>query len=345
MTVQMQDSSSAQLTKWLAPGQDQMSHNSVVRVAVEALTVAGSPRIEGENPEHVQALAAAQNDLPPIIVHNATMRVIDGVHRLRVAKLRGDEEIEARFFSGSEEDAFVLAVKSNIAHGLPLSLADRKAAAVRIIVSHPQWSDRMIASVAGVAARTVAEIRKRYAEKSINGDVRIGQDGRVRPINGAHRRLLAFELISDNPELPLRQVARAAGISPETARDVRNRIRRGEDPVPKRRGRERAAVAVQPERRRPLPAPGDGFAFASTEKGRAAAIQRLRGDPALRFTETGRTLLRLLNVHMMNTEEWENIGENIPPHCSSIIANLARECAERWRELADQVERKVADIA
>jgi hypothetical protein len=216
---------------------------------------------------------------------------------------------------------------------------------VRIILSHPQWSDRMIASVAGVAARTVAEIRKRYAEKSINGDVRIGQDGRVRPINGAHRRLLAFELISDNPELPLRQVARAAGISPETARDVRNRIRRGEDPVPKRRGRERAAVAVQPERRRPLPAPGDGFAFASTEKGRAAAIQRLRGDPALRFTETGRTLLRLLNVHMMNTEEWENIGENIPPHCSSIIANLARECAERWRELADQVERKVADIA
>ena len=33
-----------------------------------------------------------------------------------------------------------------------------------------------------------------------------------------------------------------------------------------------------------------------------------------------------------------------PSHCSGIIASLARECAEAWLDLAEQLDRKVADI-
>jgi hypothetical protein len=35
--------------------------------------------------------------LPPILVHRATNRIIDGMHRLEAAKLRGDETISVRF--------------------------------------------------------------------------------------------------------------------------------------------------------------------------------------------------------------------------------------------------------
>ncbi|MFC5753345.1 ParB N-terminal domain-containing protein, partial [Actinomadura rugatobispora] len=213
----------------------EIEEEPVVQVEIGALSGADSPRIFGENPDHVEALAAAGAELPPIIVHRATMSVIDGMHRLRAAELGGQDTIAVRFFDGDEADAFVMAVKSNIAHGLPLSLADRKRAAQRIIASHPRWSDRMIASVTGIAPGTVAEIRRRATAEPAAETARMGRDGRVRPINGSEGRRIASELITENPDLSLRQIARRAGISPETARDVRNRLRRGEDPLPRRR--------------------------------------------------------------------------------------------------------------
>jgi hypothetical protein len=344
MIIQTEGSSIAQGSRWLPMGQEQLPRDAVVEVAVSALSVADSPRVAGEDPEHIQALAVAQAELPPILVHHSTMRVIDGIHRLRVAKLRGDEYIAARFFSGDEKDAFVLAVKSNITHGLPLSLADRKAAAARIIGSHPQWSDRMIASVVGLAARTVGEIRRQDTRETIQLQSRIGQDGRVRPINAAGGRILAAQLIADSPGLSLREIARGAGISPETARDVRNRVGRGEDPVPGRRTVRKSEPTEKPGSRRAEPAPAPVPSRHSRES-RAAVIERLKADPALRFTETGRTLLRLLHAHMIRAEEWENVADNIPPHCGGIIASLARECALMWKEFADLVERNLADIA
>jgi ParB-like chromosome segregation protein Spo0J len=225
MNVNACSPNGSQVSAWLVLAQQQVEQASVVTVAVGSLSVADSPRMSGENSEHARALAETHEQLPPIIVHRPTMRVIDGVHRLRAAKLRGQDQISVRFFSGSEDDAFVVAVRSNIAHGLPLSLVEREAAARRIITSYPQWSDRMIASVAGLASRTVAEIRRRHFGPSGDTVARIGRDGRVRPIDGAAGRMLAAELVSGNPDLSLRQVARVAGISPETARDVRNRCR------------------------------------------------------------------------------------------------------------------------
>lgn len=343
LTVQAPGGANDQLSGWLPPEQQELDQGLVVEVAVDSLLVADSPRVSGENPEHVQALAAAQTPIPPIIVHQATMRVIDGVHRVRAARLRGEDKIAAYFFRGDEADAFVLAVKSNVTHGLPLMLADRKAAAVRIIGTHPQWSDRMIAAVTGLAAGTVGEIRKR-SEGAPNGEARVGQDGRVRPINGSQGRVLASEIMTENPGLSLRQVAQEAGISPETARDVRNRLRRGEDPVPKRQGRERSSRHGATPAKRPEGTRSIERARPSAES-RTAAIQRLRADPALRFTETGRTLLRLLQIYMIRNEEWERVSENVPPHCSGTVVHLARECAQIWQEFADRIERRVAEIA
>ncbi|WP_214415751.1 ParB/RepB/Spo0J family partition protein [Sphaerisporangium fuscum] len=117
-------------------------------VAVSDLLPADSPRLEGENPDHVRLLAESEEEFPPIVVHRPTMRVVDGMHRLRAAVLRGAERVRVLFIDGVDEaDLFVLAVEANIAHGLPLTLADRRAAAARIVASKPQFSDRAIAAV------------------------------------------------------------------------------------------------------------------------------------------------------------------------------------------------------
>src|SRR5262245_51146343 len=76
-------------------------------VPVEELLPADSPRLSGENETHAWLLAETEAALPPIVVHRETMRVIDGMHRLRAAVLRGQKTIAVKFFEGDEKDAFV----------------------------------------------------------------------------------------------------------------------------------------------------------------------------------------------------------------------------------------------
>jgi hypothetical protein len=68
----------------------------------------------------------------PITVYRGSMRVVDGMSGQGAAILQGQDEIEVRFFDGSEEAAFVMAVERNITHGPLLALADWTAVAARI---------------------------------------------------------------------------------------------------------------------------------------------------------------------------------------------------------------------
>ncbi|MFF8730144.1 ParB/RepB/Spo0J family partition protein [Streptomyces sp. NPDC015171] len=304
-------------------------------VPVAALLPADSPRIAGQSPEHLKALAEAAEPLPPITVHRPTMRVIDGMHRLLVAAEQGKEQLPARFFDGSERDAFALSVQRNTRHGLPLSTADRTAAATRILVSHPEWSDRMVASIAGLAAKTVRGLRRSDTGRIPQAATRLGQDGRLRPVDSSAGRLRASELIRANPGASLRAIAGEAGISPGTVRDVRDRMRRGEDPVPAGR-RPRAA-------REPVPAAADpahcgGRTVRHRPRDPVSALERLMNDPALRLTESGRHLLRLLATNITAGEHPDRLLRDIPPHCADRVSQLALECAEGWRRIAEQVD-------
>jgi hypothetical protein len=267
------------------------------------------------------------------------MRVIDGMHRLQAAKLKGRNTIEVQFYDGDEADIFILAVERNIAHGLPLSLPDRRAAAARIISSHPQWSDRRIASVTGLSATTVGTIRMRSTECSGQSYTRVGRDGRTRPVNGAVGRELAIELIRAKPDASLRDIAAAAGISPSTAQDVRTRLRNGENPLPWKKSQQLATT--KPKQAKP--------AFPKEEKHRNSAqdlewktaLQRLQRDPSLRFTDTGRSLLRLLDSHLIGAEQWSRFTVNVPAHCAQTIADLARLAGNSWHEFADQLDHRM----
>lgn len=91
--------------------------SGAVRVAIKELSPGYSPRVQGEDTEHIRILATTEDDLPAIVVHRPTMRVVDGMHRMRAAIERGESEILVEYFDGSEEDAFVRAVRDNLRHG------------------------------------------------------------------------------------------------------------------------------------------------------------------------------------------------------------------------------------
>jgi hypothetical protein len=309
-------------------------------VPVGSLLPADSPRLNGEDLEHIRMLAALDAKLPPIIVHQATMRVIDGMHRLGAAQLRNDDVIEVRFFHGSEEEAFVLAVKANIAHGRPLSLADRTTAAERIIASHPAWSDRAIAAAAGISARMVATIRHELETEGDGFNVpksRVGRDGRMRPVDNAEGRLKAVEVIRDLPQASLREIALKAGVSPATARDVRRRIQQGEDPVPHNRRRTE-------HRSRDQPASRDAER-AVQESDIDVVLQGLKSDPTLRLSESGRGLLRWIAQKALRPGEWRHVSNDLPSHVTYILADVAHHCAYEWQQVANELDERLRRMA
>jgi ParB-like chromosome segregation protein Spo0J len=285
---------------------------------------AASPRTAGEDPGHVHALAESAATLPPIVVHRPTTQVIDGMHRLRVAQLRGETTIAAVFFDGDVKEAFVLAVKLNARHGLPLTLADRKAAAREILTLYPQWSDRRIAGVAGVSPKTISAIRRRSAGEFPQPTGRVASNGVLYRSNEQARRRAA-ELFTADPDASARKVALAAGVSVTTAKDVRKRLRSGEEPTSRRPA---AVTRLEKKPARTAAPPRADTSY---------VLDRMRKDPALRFTESGRAVLRWLEVPFGGAD-LKTVVDKIPSHCAPGLAEVARQRSRDWDQLAELLD-------
>lgn len=310
------------------PGLDELP---LTTISIDQLIISDSPRLGGKDDKHIRILAESDSQLPPILVHRPTMRVIDGVHRVHAAMLRGEHMIQARLFDGDEPTSFVLAVLTNTTHGLPLSIKDRKAAAERILRYFPHWSDRAVGSVTGLAHRTVAAVRACPTGQDVQLDTRTGRDGRRRPRDSARRRELAASLLSDNPRASLREIAAIAEISPETARKIRRELASGRSPIPASSNGNGPAHRQGPQRRADSQnSPKDG----------AQAWHSLRADPAFRSTSDGHSLLRLLSVFLLLQSRSEQIVASLPAHCLARVADSARACAQAWQDFAERVEKE-----
>lgn len=285
---------------------------------ITALALMEGPRLGGEDPAHTQLLAETDAELPPILVHRPTMRIIDGLHRVRAAQLRGRDTITVEFFDGSEAEAFVLAVERNIAHGLPLSQRDRKTAAVRILRSYPDWSDRRIARSTGLAAGTVSSLRRRLSAQLAQANKRIGQDGRVRPVDNAQRRERAAQMLAEYPDTPLREVAKGAGISLSTAHNVRKQIRSGNKrPYPEN---------GQPAQKISAPLGARGNQYPPREAGKRelqSTLQDLKNDPSITLNIAGRNMLRWLNSQAIQSDDWKPLLKSIPPHRLGTVGSVS----------------------
>jgi ParB-like chromosome segregation protein Spo0J len=311
---------------------------------VLSLRPADSPRLNGEDKAHISRLAETETPLPPILVDRRTMRVIDGMHRLMAASLQGRECIDVIFFEGSEADVFLRAVQENIAHGLPLSQADRRAAAQRIIASHPHMSDRAIGHSVGLAAKTVAAIRRSSSDEIPQSNARVGLDGKVRPLDSGLGRRRAAELLAQQPEASLRDVARLAGISPATVLDVRKRLERGESPVPQKppasaARRSASGQGAEPDAAGAAPAQAIRLSSrAVAPPDPATAVEKLLRDPSLRNNERGKGMLRLLHVNAVGAEQLPDAAAAVPPHCVGIVVQLARQYAMMWQDFARELD-------
>ncbi|TDQ00309.1 ParB/RepB/Spo0J family partition protein [Labedaea rhizosphaerae] len=313
-------------------------------VSIESLVPGDSPRLEGVDEEHCRRLAEMDSTVPPILVHRQTMRVIDGMHRLRAAQLSGADTIRVRFFEGDEQEAFIWAVKENIAHGLPLTLADRTAAAHRIIDAFPHLSDRAIAGYVGLSDKTVSSVRnRRSTPEDPQLSSRLGADGRVRPLNRETGRRRAAEILRERPEASLREIAASAGISVGTAHDVRKRIRNGESPLltQQRSGNHRPAPRMHSSNNGVERPCQDGKRKARetvpAEQIDLSILHNLTRDPALRHSESGRELLRFLHAYLVRGG-WAEHVRAVPPHCTDSVSKLARQCAQLWLRFAADVE-------
>lgn len=305
------------------------------RVPIDRVLAADSPRLDGEDEGHARVLAQSGSELPPILVHRATMRVIDGMHRLRAMTLRGEGTIDVQFFDGPEDAVFVLAVEANIAHGLPLSLRDREAAATRMLTEHPRWSDRIIARASGLSAKTVGAIRRLSAAEFPQMNARLGRDGRVRPLDNGDRRQRAGEFIAANPNASLREIARQAGIAPSTARDVRARMLRGDDPILPSQQRKNPPAVLSVARHH------DGPQMVGPARTSSSILAELRSDPSLRFSDSGRTLLRWLDARTDEIHAWNRLVGPMPDHCSFLLAEFARCSADDWMAAAERLRSRV----
>lgn len=297
------------------------------RVAASSLADSYSPRLGGLDMAHIAVLAEVA-ELPPLLVQRSTLRVIDGAHRLKAIRSRGQDEVYVHFVDCREDEAYLLAVAANVRHGLPLTLADRRAAADRIIQLRPDASDRWVAEIAGLANKTVAVIRRAAVGSTPTPLYRVGRDGRARPVDPSAGRQAATEILTATPDAPLHEVARDAGISIGTVRDVKKKLSKGLDPVtPRRRtSAEHAFVAVQ---------------ATACEVDFRLILQRLGQDPSLRYTESGRTLLRWLRPPRLTaSSDWECIVDHIPSRYTSDVIQAARSCALAWSALAETLDQR-----
>ncbi|MFF8909679.1 ParB/RepB/Spo0J family partition protein [Streptomyces olivaceoviridis] len=301
---------------------------------VASLVDADSPRLEGLSQDHIDVLA--QGDIEPILVHRDTLRVVDGMHRLRAARLRGDEMIPVRYLDGPASEVFIHSVAANVSHGLPLTLRDRKAAARRILAQHPDLSDRAVARITRLSPKTVGAVRRASSEEVPQSKVRVGADGRSRPLDAAQRREAVGAFLAEHPAATLQEAATAAGVSISTACEIRQRMRRGEqEPRPPDRSTAREA-------RDPSPA-GDPVSSRCTGRGRARRIESLAKDPSLRFTQSGRALLRWLNERAPDLEAGRQLLAAVPPHCAVAVADLANSYAREWQRFASALGQAVID--
>jgi hypothetical protein len=237
--------------------------------SVDQLQVRHHLRSGGLDESHVAALAELEGRWPPLLVWAEHPQVVlDGAHRLAAAKRLGHSSVRVVLFGGDADEAFVEAVRRNVGHGLPLSVADRTRAGEQILARHPDWSDRRIAEACAISPHTVARLRSARPKTGssralaavaaapgrqekpggrrekgggrqstsplestamvVEIESRLGRDGRCRPAQPGLIRERVLEALRANPTGSLREIASVAKVSPETVR----RIRRDFDGAP-----------------------------------------------------------------------------------------------------------------
>jgi ParB-like chromosome segregation protein Spo0J len=288
-----------------------------VRVPIQRLLVNGSPRLSRPDQDHISMLAQVLEDLPPIVVHRRTMTVIDGVHRLEAFRLQGAKDVRIRFFDGSDQEAFVEAVRLNRAHGKPLTLQERQQAAVRVLRIHPEWSDRAIARLCGLSPKTVGARRQRQAGEFAQLKYRVGLDGKTRRVDASIDR----------------RRQRRNGTSPQVARLP--------EPDPSASSGSGTSAGKGAQLRQQVVAEASSGWWHGDTSSTSRPKQLLMKDAAWQSTDAGRAFARWFDAHHVVGDDWVSCVDQLPLSRLIEVGEAARGSAATWQHLADAVEARL----
>lgn len=280
---------------------------SVVRVPSLSLSVGYSPRQVPIHEGHVQALMEVLDRLPPIVVRRQTMTVIDGAHRLEAARRCGRAQVPVVFFDGEEPDALALAVASNVAHGMPLTMSERRDAARFLLSRSPERSDRWIGHICCLSHSTVAKLRSAKAPEpepeTVAPATRVGRDGRRR----------ASPRSAEGP---------AEGSAPDGGERAHPSLGNAAHGGPS--GGSSPPVRLDhPAQAGPRPDPAS-----------------LLGDPALRSVPGLGDLLDWLDRTAVGEEDMEPFVDRVPIGRLYALADECQQRARAWANMARALERR-----
>jgi hypothetical protein len=332
-------SSAASAPVAVAPDAPHAVAPEVVEIPIDELRVGPSMRERGIDPAHVATLAEVPASWPPLLVNRSDGSIVDGQHRALAARQLGLRRVRVVWFDGTPEDGYLEFVRRNVAHGLPLTLVERRRAARRILCSRPDFSDRGIAALCGLSPRTVARLREEAGTDAArtNGarhpKGRVGRDGRVRPIDPAAVRARIAEEIVRQPDASLRKIASAVGASPETVRSVRNEMRA-------------VSASSAPDSRNSDDPHAAGQSLATVRAllagSRSAPVgEACRDDRAFTDREDGQRFVDWLNTTSVEQGDLWRYVDSVPLSRVYVIADEARRRAEFWTRFAMAVEGRV----
>lgn len=290
-----------------------------VEVSLAKLSVGYSPRELPVDDGHVRLLMEVLDHLPPILVHQETMTVIDGVHRVEAFRRAGRTRISAFVFRGDRCAALALAVEANVRHGKPLSQAERRAAAAAILSQAPERSDRWVGETCGISHSTVSRLRAEMpGPVSTSGPtIRVGRDGRRRPVEPGAARSQVAKVMAEQPDSTLRDAAEAAGVSASTAHAIASQ----------RRGQARTGAGPRP--------PTGAGGRERTEVGSDVPIVE---DPALRSSPELVEFAGWLDRTGIMTEDIVPYLGALPLSRVYALADEFRRRSKAWAAMADAVE-------
>jgi ParB-like nuclease domain len=283
-------------------------------LSVADLSVGYSPRQTKVDPDHVVALADVLDRLPPVVVDERSLTVIDGVHRLEAYKSVGRSHIPALLFRGSDMQALVIAIQANIQHGKPLSRSERQEAARALLCRCPERSDRWIGEVCGVSHTTVAVLRRTLS--AADARIRTGRDGRRRPVDPSLGQAAVARVMAENPTASIRQAAGAAGVAPSTVQRVAAGLARSQTP---------ASAPIM------LGITGDAH----------GPVGALSADRAFRSLPAGTAAVSWLARTAVSVEDLHAHLRNLPLSRVYVVADECRRRARTWAQMADALEARV----
>ncbi|GAA3856413.1 ParB N-terminal domain-containing protein [Streptomyces sedi] len=206
----------------------------------------------------------------------------------------------------------------------PVDTGERRERALALLAQRPGATLREVAAGAGVSISTAHRLRQRLRAGEIAPE-RAADGGAPLPPPGsgpAARPERAPEPGSEPERAPEPGAAEARGDASPLAALVSEAARRGLTSLPAGR----------------RPGGGDEEDIAQM---RIRALEILSNDPSLRFTDSGRALLRWLNGQAQVLAAGEQLLAAVPPHCAQALAEVASHYARAWERFAvEMLERE-----